>query len=107
MVSKTFYEMIIKREDKMLIKEIRDFNKDVPEKKIILDQMGPSDVAELALQIAAFAALDSKRGHDDEDFGDGTSAVEQFLDNLGDKISDMRNMNKMKKALADAEKGKV
>jgi hypothetical protein len=40
----------------MLINELRDFSKDVPEKKIVLDQLGPNETSRLVMQIAAYAA---------------------------------------------------
>ena len=94
----------------MLIKEIRDFNKDVPEKKIILDQMGPQDVADLVMQIAAFAVIDMKRGHPekvkDMEMED-IDGVEGFVRAVMAEIDHKLNTPTVKKLIKAAEEGKV
>ncbi len=87
-----------------LINELRDFNKDVPVKKIILDQLNPSDVSRLVMQIAAYAAVDSLRGNTieiDQDDVDG------FIENVIEDLNRLTTKSNMLKAISDAKKGKI
>ena len=90
----------------MLINEIRDLSKDVPEKKIILDQMDPSDLAELVLQIAAYGAVDSIRGRFSEDQDVSIDDVKDWLDSLRAKMEKFTDYQ-IKKSINNAKAGKI
>lgn len=91
----------------MLINELRDFTKDVPEKKIILDQMDPSDVSRLVMQIAAYVAWDSIRGHDPETHGVDEDDIDGFIEAVIEDLNRLTTSQNMKKALEDAKRGKI
>lgn len=88
-----------------LINELKDFNKDVPVKKIILDQMHPSDVSRLVMQIAAYAAVDSKRQHPGSEIDQDD--VDGFIENVIEDLNRLTTKNNMLKAIKDAETGKI
>ena len=89
----------------MLIKEIRDYTKDVPEKKIIMDQMDPSETARLVFQIAAFDAVDAVRGHPDKDIS--AEDMDSFIENVIEELNRLTTSSNMKKAIKDTKRGKV
>lgn len=91
----------------MLIKEIRDMTKDVPKKTIILDQMGPSDIAELVLQISVYCAIDASRGRLPEDQTVTVEDVEDVLENVQEQITSHISASNIKKLLDNAIKGKL
>jgi hypothetical protein len=89
----------------MLINEIRDFSKDVPEKKIILDQLGPRDTAELVLQIASYSALDSVRLDKNKNVDE--VGVDNFIEEVIDNLNRISSKTYVQKALKSAKEGKV
>jgi len=89
----------------MLIKEIRDYTKDVPEKKIILDQMQPHDTARLVFQIAAYAAVDTVRGHPEKEISEDD--MDSFIQSVVEDLNKLTSSSNMKKAIDDAKRGKV
>jgi hypothetical protein len=91
----------------MLINELKDFSKDVPEKKIILDQLGPDDVSRLVMQIAAYAAIDNARLRMPEDQEVSEDDIDEFIQNVVDDLNRLSTKTNMKKALKLAQEGKV
>ena len=91
----------------MLITEIRDYSKDVPEKKIVLDQLGPDSTARLVMQIAAYAAIDNARLRMPEDQEASEDDVDEFIQNVVDDLNRLSTQTNMKKALKLAKEGKV
>lgn len=93
----------------MLINEIRNFSKDVPEKKIILDQLGPDDAARLVLQIAAYSTLDRfentkklARYADIE-----TNEMDSFIGEVIDDLNRLTTSKNLESALKSAKEGKI
>ena len=89
-----------------LINELRDFRKDVPVKKVILDQFGPSETAQLVLQIAAYAAFDSQRGKTDV-HTTSEEDVDMFIESVVENLNRLSTKTNMLKALKDAKAGKI
>lgn len=88
-----------------LINELRDFTKDVPEKKIILDQMDPLDTARLVMQIAAHAAIDSLRYHPGSEIDEDD--VNGFIENVIESLNRLTTKSNMLKAIEYAKAGKL
>lgn len=89
-----------------LINELRDFTKDVPEKKIILDQLNPLETALLVLKIAAYSAIDSQRGKT-EYHSTSEEDVDMFIESVVEQLNRLTTKSNMLKALKDAKAGKI
>lgn len=82
----------------MPIKEVRDFNKDVPTKQVILDQVGPHELAELCGLAAAYSVLNRADQDNLETDDDLQTAMEAFLDSVSRQLSSVDVSELLEKA---------